>query len=1095
MKKAYYKDILRTIQSGKKRFFSLMLITVLGVTMMCGLKASCVDLRKSADSFFDSQGLFDIVIMSTLGMTEEDVRVLSELEGVETAEGTFSITVYTVNHDKRQSAEVKTLSEKGINVPYVLEGILPESVGEIAVTEKFVNETGKTIGDTLEIEEKDNTLEFSNKDYRITAVVTDVTDVNNPNGTVSFRAAAAADYTFFVLPEAVDSNNSTPYTGVYLVLSQGRELFSYSSEYEEKVNGIVQEIESQIKEKQEQRRNESVLDEAYKKLHEAENEMDTQITEAQRKLQEAEEELKQGKNKLEAGRQELDLQEAAANAELAKAWREIGQGYQDLEAGQEQLQQSAQELEQGESQLIQAEEELKQKQTDTLSQIQAARVQLEKNQTELTESKEQIVLAAQQPGILPEELAKLEEQIQQIEAGLAELETQFVSLQQKQTEAETQFAAAWQEISAQESQLRNGKAQLEAGLAELENSRVQLETGTAELIAKEEEAKQQIAEGKQELEESRKKLEEGEQELLSGRQELEEERTKAEEELQKARREIAQMDMAHWYVQDRSSLSGYSNIESDASCIEAIGTAFPVLFLVVAILISLTTVTRMVEEDRGLIGTYKALGFTDGEILKKYLIYAAAACLLGGVIGDIGGFVILPEIIFIIFRTMYLLPEYHLQFDVLYGFGGIALFMVGIAGATVLACLAEVRQRPAVLMRPKAPRLGSHVILEHLPFLWNRFSFLNKVTARNLFRYKKRLFMTVAGIMGCTALLICGFAIKDTVTDLMPGQYEQIYQYDFMAVSSAEDNEKLLDYMKEEQQVLDYLNVQIDTVKVKNAQGEEQKVQMIVVPQGSSLEGYIHLKNEAGKTVALCDSGIFMTQNAADVLHFEKGDTVQIQNLKLVQKEASIEELVQNYLGNTVYITQNVYEALFGAYEPNGVLANLSEQCIDQRIFAEEFGKRDGILSSVSTQELRQDFSKAFTLINMVVYIVIILAAGLALVVLFTLSTTNISERERELATIKVLGFYDREVHLYVNKETLILTVIGILFGLPLGGLFGSYLTYVLKMPSIYFAVSIHPLSYLLAAVIAFGFALVVDCITNKTLDRIDPVEALKSVE
>lgn len=1095
MKKAYHKDIWRAIQNGKKRFFSLMLITVLGVTMMSGLKAACVDLRRSADSFFDRQGLFDIVIMSTLGMTSQDVRVLSELEEVETAEGAYNTTVYTVNHGKRQSAEVKTLSKKGINEPYVLEGTLPESSEEIAVTEKFVKETGKAVGDTLTIEEKDETLTFSNKTFRITAVVTDAADVNNPNGSVSFRVSESADYTFFVVSEAVDSDISTPYTAVYLVLSGSRELFSYSTAYEEKVSQAVQNIESQIKEQQEQKRNQSVLDEAYVKLEEAQKEMDAQIADAQKKLQEAEEELEQGKNKLEAGEQELALQEAEANAKFAKAWREIGQGYQEIEEGQEQLQQSAQELEQGESQLIQGKDALKQKQEETIAQIQTAHMQLEESRTKLTASKEQAVLAAQQPGILPEELEKLQVQISQLEAGLAELEMQSVALQQKQTEAETQFAAAWQEISAQESQLINGKAQLEAGLAELEGSRVQLETGTAELIAKEEEAKQQIAEGKLKLEESRKKLEEGEQELLSGRQELEEERTKAEEELQKACREIAQMDMAHWYVQDRSSLSGYSNIESDASCIEAIGTAFPVLFLVVAILISLTTVTRMVEEDRGLIGTYKALGFTDGEILKKYLIYAAAACLLGGIIGDIGGFVVLPEIIFIIFRTMYLLPEYHLQFDILYGFGGIVLFMVGITGATVLACLAEVRLRPAVLMRPKAPRLGSRVILEHLPFLWNRFSFLNKVTARNLFRYKKRLFMTVAGIMGCTALLVCGFAIKDTVTDLMPGQYEQIYQYDFMAVSSAEDNEKLLDYMKEEQEVLDYLNVQIDTVKVKNAQGEEQKVQMIVVPQGSSLEGYIHLKNEAGKTVALCDSGIFMTQNAADVLHFEKGDMVQIQNLKLVQKETSIEELVQNYLGNAIYITQDIYEALFGAYEPNGVLANLSEQCINQRDFAEDFGKRDGILSSVSTQELRQDFSKAFTLINMVVYIVIILAAGLALVVLFTLSTTNISERERELATIKVLGFYDREVHLYVNKETLILTLIGILFGLPLGGLFGSYLTYVLKMPSIYFAVSIHPLSYLLAAVIAFGFALVVDCITDRTLDRIDPVEALKSVE
>ena len=553
--------------------------------------------------------------------------------------------------------------------------------------------------------------------------------------------------------------------------------------------------------------------------------------------------------------------------------------------------------------------------------------------------------------------------------------------------------------------------------------------------------------------------------------------------------------MTKWYVQDRTSLSGYSNVKSDTACIESLSTVFTVVFFVVAILISLTTVTRMVEEERGLIGTYKALGFTDGEIRRKYVVYACGASILGALIGDIGGFIILPEILFIFFKVMYLFPAYILKFEAVSGTVSGIFFIVGIVGAAFIACHSELKHVPAHLMRPKAPKEGSRVFLEYIKPLWKRMSFLNKVTARNLFRYKKRMFMTLFGIMGCTALLVFGLAIKDSVAELMPLQYETVYKYDLLSATSPEDNDKLIQYMKESAEITEYLNIQVETVKLKNEVEDTEKVQLMILPDGADISKYLTLKNAEEEPIILGNDGIYLTENAAGILELKVGDTAYIQKLDLTQEKVQVAELVKNYLGNNIYMSQAAYETIFGVYEPNGILANLSESCSDQIAFSDKLAQEDWILSSVSTEDLKGSFSQAFILINIVVYVVLVLAACLAFVVLFTLASINISERERELATIKVLGFYDKEVHSYVNKETLILTTLGILIGLPVGTALSSMLTDILNMPSIYFAVTIYNKSYLIAAGLALVFAFIVQFLTDRSLDVIDPVEALKSVE
>lgn len=825
--KASGKDIRRTIFRNKKRFCSILIITALGVMMLSGLKAACDDLRYSADQFYDAQQVFDIQIVSTMGLDEDDLAALRKADGIERAEGVYRETVYTSVKGSSQNTDVQTLGGQ-LNTPYLLKGRLPENEKEIAVSKTYADDSEKTIGDTIQFHESSQIKST----YTISAIVQDPSDLNNKDGAASFRSISASRYVCFIREDGI----SIPaYTAAYVQVKGSRDMASYSDEYEALIKRTKETLEQDVKQQQEDRRYDELV--------------------------------------------------------------------------------------------------------------------------------EQMKLAAY--AIDPQ-------------------------------------AAAYVDTSS--------------------------------------------------------------------------------------------IEHPKWYIQDRSSLSSYSNIESDAASIEAVGTAFPIVFFTVAILIALTTITRMVEEERLLIGTYKALGFRNIEIMKKYLLYAGSACLLGGIIGDIGGFLLLPKFVFSIFQTLYLLPNYSLQFDAWYGIGGIALFTGGILIAVWIAVHGELKHMPAILMRPKAPRTGARVLLERIRPLWRNLTFLNKVTARNLFRYKKRMLMTVFGIMGCSALVLCAMAINDSVSALIPRQYEHIYRYDLMVMT---DDEHVYQSLSRDDEVSECLALLVDNATIKSSGNKEERVQLMVFPEQADVASYLSLEDLNGDPVTLEMGDVYVTQNASQVLDFSLKDTIRVQNSDFKEKRVKVTGIVQNYLGNTIYMSKNTYKTLFGSYEDNAVLANfrgdISKQQKDS--YVQKLEDREGVLSVVSTSSMQDSFETSFSLITSVVYLILAMAAALAFVVLFTLSTTNISERVRELATIKVLGFYDKEVHSYVNKETLLLTFLGILAGLPAGTILAQSLTYVLNMPSIHFAVTIRPISYLYTVILSFGFAVIVNLITNRVLNHIDMVESLKSME
>lgn len=1187
-----------------KRFMALAVIAALGVCMMSGLTAACDDLRYTADDFYDRQNLFDIMVVSTMGLTDADVEALSKIEGIEAVEGAYSETVYTNVEGQTKQATVNVISQKDINMPYILEGEMPLRSDEIVVTQKFMAESGKHLGDKLVIEEDmdeseepeedseetdtevcleeddrfelDLEKEYESKDeeesededleieveeeveepnflvteYTIVGVIVDVMDINSQEGAVAFRANNATDYTFFVRPDAVTHDI---FTAVYITLTGTDELRCYTDEYEARVDEVVTILEEEIKADREQARYDEVTGEAYDKVEDAESEVNDKLSDAEQDILDAKLEIEDGWSELLDGKNELldgenELAEAErkllkaqrelerAERELAVAEKELEAGWEELESGEALLEAGEAAFKEGKETIATSREELENARKeipgtfDSMKSILEAQIvsmnssirrveteirTLEKelealnavdtsefSEEELAEHQQAIDDKKKEIDACEQELDALKEtrdEMQNTLDGLEEEEkTAYVELDKAEAEldkAEAELLKSEEELIQNRQELEDGRKTLEDAQKELDDAKQEVKDGWDELEDgwdELEDAYMDIADGKAELEEGEAEFEDGKQKYEEGVKEFLDRKEEALDKIADARQEIADLKMTSWYISTRTALSGYANVKTDAQCIESIGNAFPILFMTVAILISLTTISRMVEEDRGLIGTYKALGFTDREIRRKYSIYALLACLVGGALGLILGFIVLPEIIFIVFGVMYQFTEYVLAFNWLYGVGSILLFIIGIVGAAIVSCESELRHMPAMLMRPKAPKNGSRVLLERVTPVWSRLSFLNKVTARNLFRYKKRLFMTLFGIAGCTSILLAGFTIRDTVTRLMPLQYEETYNFDVMVVS--DDNEALMEYL-DDNNVRAYINPMISNIKVINEDGREESVQLIVVANDESLRGYIQLIDRDGNKVNLEDGIVLSTINVAEVQGFEKGDTITLQNMDLLNVEVEVTEIVMNYLGNAIYMTENTYVEYFDTFEANGAYVMLNKGVGSHEVYAEAMGEKDHILSAISIEGFLSNFDNVFRIINMVVIIIITLAAALAFTVLFTLSTTNISERERELATIKVLGFYDREVHSYVNKETLILTTIGILIGMPLGKGFGIWLMSILKMPSIYFADYLAPISYLYAAVMAIIFAFVVNKITDKSLDKIDPVEALKSIE
>lgn len=1162
---AYVKDTTRSWLRGWKRFLSIAVISLLGVSVLTGIYAGCRDMFLAADRFYDGQGLHDIQILSTYGLTDDDIVALRRIDGVDTIqpERTQSATTDVAGTDK--SVTMTEIGVEGLDLPHLQEGRMPTKAGEVAVTEKYLIDSGHSIGDTITITPADTTAAFgvdlsesgdsngnatqagtetnesgdsgerqetatadANKsgdsdangepvddetspqfptELTITAQVLDPKDLTNPTGyvTSALRSPTTADYVFFAPSSGVTGN---VYTAISLTVEGAVEQDTFGDEYDRIVDEVIDRIEHTVQDDRQQARRQSIVNEAQRQLDDAKADVYAQLDDGQRQIDDQRATLDENRQTLADTRSQLE----SAQIEIADGETQIATARSQIAAGRLQITQGRQQINEARTQLNAGKQQLAD-----------ARAQLDAAQQELSNAEQMLQLARQVRDMLDSvptvdeatwaQIAALLAQLgidvepdvppgdgmqsikDQLDATIADTQAQYDEGKRQYDANNAVVTQKEQEAAAGEAELNAQASTLEANATALEQQATQLETQAATLATN----KQQVEDGLKQVEDGEAQLADGEQQLKGAQAELDEQRAAADEEFAKQQQTIDDIAAARWYVQNRSSIGGYSSLDSDVSSIETLGYAFPVVFLLVAVLMSLTTMTRMVEEERGLIGTYTGLGYGNLTIASRYLLFAVLACLIGGALGLLVGFLGIPSLLLVVLANMYVIPGITLEYDWLYGSLGIALFVVAVLVATAVACAGELRQTPAQLMRPKAPKAGARVLLERIRPLWKRLSFLNKVTARNIFRFKSRLIMTVGGVAGCTALIVCGLGINDSVDALGPKQYEDLYRYDLLVVANDADADAMADLVSGNADVTDTMRVRLESGELANDDGSAT-IQLMVIPDGGGedLSEMVELEDaEHGRAaLTLADDGVVVAQSAANALGVKAGDTVSLTDGNMRHGEVTVTAVNRGVIGSDVYIGEEAYRQAFGDDSPltwNAMYALFDGDGDAQVAYAEELQDDPSILTAMSCEDMRRSFR--FDLMAAVVALIIGLAGSLALVVLFTLANTNVSERVREMATLKVLGFTDREVHTYVNKEMMILTGVGILVGLPLGRFVCGLLTAALSMPGIYFEVEVRWWSYLIAAAATLVFALLVQLITNPVLDRIDPVSSLKSVE
>lgn len=1065
MKKALFKDSIKEIKNTYKRFLSILLMAFLGVGFFAGIRAVAPDMRDTINLYYKDKNVYDIKILSTLGLTNEDIEALEKIEGVEKVYGEYSQDVLLNFEDSEVVAKVMSLDT--VNEVTLVEGRIPEKNNECLVEKSFCTFKGKKIGDTLKIETSDDNI-ITEKEVTIVGTVSSPLYITRERDS-SKLGAGKVEYNIFMPKESFDSKI---YTEIYVTLKDTETMHTNSDEYKEYVQTVTNKIE-EIKEEREQARYNEIIDEANEKLEEAEQKLNDEKQNAQEKIENAEKELQDGKDKIKIATETLNKSKKQSEEEFEKyeekiknAKETIKQNENEFTEKEKQANSKIQELSQNKEQLQTGLNTL----TSTISNLQA--------------QYNEILKKLEDENLTQAEKTILEKNKEQLENNLKTLETQ-------KSEIQTNIETIEGTIVTIENSIKLGKQELVDYKNEIEEQEKQLIQTKNETASKFEKAQKEINDNNKTLAESESKLEDAKKEYNTKIAE-------AESELINARDEISKIEKAKWYVLDRESNIGYNSLIQDAQSMENLGKVFPIVFFVIATLISLTSMTRMVEEQRVQIGTLKALGYNKIQIASKYLIYSSLACLVGGIIGMCIGFKLLPDIVWMMYSMMYTMPNIVISFNWYYAILGLGLAFICIVGATFLTTVGSLRSTPAELMRPKAPKPGKRILLEKIPFIWNKLNFSQKVTIRNIFRYKKRVLMTIIGIAGSTALILTGFGVKDSVTAIMPNQFEKIFNYDIQISLKSDLKEEELNnfvsYLSEKEKINNVVEAYATTATLVNGKNEENV--QVIVPKDEKIKDIIKIKDiKTEEEIELSKEKIAITDKVAQLLNLKKGDTVTFRDTNNKEIQLEIADVVENYVYHYVYMSKELYEKIYEKYETNLIYLQSNANEEEQKNLSKELLERSEVNSVTQISSMISMIDDMMSCLNYVVVILIVSAGLLAFVVLYNLANVNISERIRELATIKVLGFYDNEVYKYVARETIILTIIGIILGLIGGYCLNYFIMGTCEINILRFTKDIHFISYVYSVLLTVLFTLIVNVVTYFALKKIDMIESLKSIE
>ncbi len=1100
MASAFTKDVVRSISHSWGRFLAIAVMAALGCGFYAGLRMTGPDMRLAGDEYYDGTALCDLRVVSTLGLSDDEVDLIRATDGVAGVMPAREADVIADIDGQQYTTRVHSLDVEaarasscadGTNVasddPDYLnrlileEGSWPAAADECLLSIDTVWLTDVTVGDTVRVVEGTQELDdaFSVKEYRVAGFVRSsyYTCSTSPGTTTLGSGQLAA---FMYVPDGAFAEDF-PITEAFVSVDGAAGETWPSDDYQGRVDEVAGRLEA-ISGDIATSRLEGLREDAQSELDEKKAELADQKESADRELSEAQDALDDAKGQLDSAASQL----SSAAAQLASSRAQIASGEQELSDGEAQYASGAEAL-----------AEKREEAEGAIAQAQAKIDEAQATYDAAMSQRSQLELQLEQA-----RAASLSDAVAQLEAAIAQIDEQTAGVPE-------QLSAGRAQLDEQRTQ---AQAQLAAAQDELDSARARLDAAAQELAS----GKSQLASGQAQYESSKAQYESGKTQQQEGQQQLDEQRTEALEGFADAQQQIddTQADIdaiadkdIDVYVLDRTKNAGAESFRSDAGRIDQIAQVFPLLFFLVAALVSLTTMTRMVEEERVLIGTYKALGYSAARITSKYVVYAVVASGAGAVVGIASLSQFLPWFIMKAYSIMYAVPCCPTPID-----PALAVLSAGLGvGITVLATgfamAATLRERPAALMLPRAPKAGKRILLERIRPLWRRLSFSWKVTARNLFRYKRRFFMAVIGIAGCTALLLTGLGLQNAINDIIDKQYGDLYRFNTIVrlddEATAQEKSAVEDRADRDSQS-ESMWVRVENKIVRSQDGSAEHRVDVTVPSDPSDFGNFNVMRErvGGAELTLDDGGVLVSEKLARQLSLSVGDKVDVfdedavGNVTGQARSVRVSGIMENYVGQAIIMTPALYKQVMGEDAVFSTLyANLSDDAEARDGFSSDVRGMAGVKTCTFNDETIGNYRTMLKSVDSVVVVLVVAAALLAFVVLYNLTNINITERLREIATLKVLGFTPHEVNAYIYRETLLLAVIGAVIGLALGVVMEGYVITTAEVDQVMFGRDIHAPSFAIAFLLTMLFSVVVTLAMRGKLRRIDMVESLKSNE
>lgn len=1099
-KKTYRKNIAREVKTTRSRFLSIFGIILLGVCMLTGLMSVAPDMRAAGNRYFAESRLCDLRILSTLGLTEEDIRQIQQIEGVEQVQPAKFLDCEVTNQFgdtlvmRAHSLPANSTGDapEDINRLTLKEGRLPQMPGECAVQPLGFLE-GVQVGDTVTLKEEQDLTEST---YTIVGVV------QSPmNFSIDNETSTAGDGTLDFIAYLPETDFTADYLSVcYLTVKGAHGMDTYSAEYDALVAPVQKRLEDISASRVEIRRDAIVseaqaeLDDAKAKYLEQKAQADQQLADAQAELDDAQHKLDAAKAQLETGEKQYEDGKKQLADQRNALPGTLHDGTQQILVNNE---------------AVLTLEENMEKLRLAVYMLEVAQPLQDSAQTVLDFAAEQLETLRQDPQTDPENLAKAEEAYQKALENHAAIQAQIDTYQHQLNEVKQQLYGQGL-LSGPDISNVELLTQTQAALKKMKTALLSGQMAITSAYGELERAEQLLQDSREQLDKGWAEYQDGVQKLDEGRETFETKKADAQQQLNDAEDQIhdaqAQIDdiaAGEWYVLNRDAIVCFATFEQNIDRIGDIARVFPVFFFLVAALVALTTMTRMVEENRQQIGTFKALGYSEASITGKYLIYALAASLSGAVCGMVIGFAGFPTVIWIAYSIMYQLPTFRVIYDPWLIVVSLAASVSVVTLATLNACHETLAEKPAALMLPKAPPAGKRILLERITPLWKRMSFSHKVTARNLLRYKKRFFMTVLGVAGCTALVLIGFGLQDSIMEIIDVQYSELTHYDMTVSFSNEtaltEPRGLLETIDQSSQIENHGICYTKNVTVSNADGDECTTTLTVCREDMQLPQYLTLQNRIGKKQIPYDANsVILTEKTAETLGVSVGSEIWLKNPDGELVSVTLTGINENYLSSRLILSPEQYETVMGTTPTwNTILAKTNtgdDQAATDALVKTLLGK-NYVTTVFMAEDQNATFENVISCINYVVILVIFCAAALAALVLYNLININIAERKKELATIKVLGFYEGEVNRYIFREIYILSLIGAFVGLLIGVPLHQFIIRTVEIDQMMFIRSIAPSSYLLSIALTMLFTFVVSTFMRRLVNHISMVESMKAPE